>query len=128
MTASTSGPENASSSQTLASDVMGQAEAARAEISGTLKQQGRQFRDEAKDEIQRFTDQRKEEAASFLKDVSSALRQLTSKLDEQGHGRIARYAGVAADKLGEVGDDLPTHDLGELLHQVERVARERPAV
>jgi gas vesicle protein len=107
---------------------MGQAEAARAEVSGTLKQQGRQLRDEAKGEIQRFTDQRKEEAASLLKDVSSALRELTSKLDEQGHGRIARYAGVAADKLSEVGDDLPTHDVGELLQQIERVARERPAV
>jgi gas vesicle protein len=128
MTASTSGPDDASSSQTAASEVMGQAEAARAEVSGTLKQQGRQFRDEAKDEIQRFTDQRKEEAASFLKDISNALRELTSKLDEQGHGRIARYAGVAAEKLSEVGDDLPTHDLGELLQQIERLARERPAV
>jgi gas vesicle protein len=128
MTASTSGPENASSSETVASELTGQAEAAQAEVSGALKQQGRQFRDEAKDEIQRFTDQRKQEAASFLKDVSNALRELTSKLDEQGHGRIARYAGVAADKLGEVGDDLPTHDLGELLQQIERMARDRPAV
>ena len=43
MTASTSGSENASSSQTVASELMGQAEAARAEVSGTLKQQGRQL-------------------------------------------------------------------------------------
>jgi hypothetical protein len=97
-------------------------------VSGTLKQQGRQFRDEAKDEIQRFTDHRKEEAAAFLKDVSNALRDLTSRLDDQGHGRIARYAGVAAEKIGEVGEDLPSRDLGELLGQVERLARERPSV
>ena len=65
MTASTSGPENASSSQTVASELMGQAEAARAEVSGTLKQQGRQLRDEAKDEIQRFTDQRRKRRPPF---------------------------------------------------------------
>ena len=103
-------------------------QAAAAEVGGTLKQQGRHIRDEAKDEIQRFTDQRKEEAASFLKDVANALREVTSKLDEQGHDRIARYTGVAADKLSEVGDDLPAARPGELLRQAERVARERPAV
>ena len=127
MTASTSGPADASSSQTI-EEAKAQVQAAAAEVGGTLKQQGRHIREEAKDEIQRFVDQRKEEAASFLKDVANALREITSKLGEQGHDRIARYTGVAADKLSEVGDDLPAHDLGELLRQAERLARERPAV
>jgi gas vesicle protein len=128
MTASMSGPAGAPPSEAAESEVKARVEAAGAEVSGALKQQGRQLRDQARDEIQRFTDQRKEEAASFLKDVSNALRQVTSKLDEQGHDRIARYTGVAADKLSEVGENLPARDLGELLRQAERFARERPAV
>ena len=126
MTASTSGSADASS-QTI-EQAKAHAEAAAAEVGGTLKQQGRYIRDEAKDEIQRFTDQRKEQAASFIKDVANALRDVTSKLDEQGHDGIARYTGVAADKLSAVGDDLPQRDLGDLLRQAERVAREQPAV
>ena len=65
MTASTSGPADASSSQTI-EEAKAQVQAAAAEVGGTLKQQGRHIREEAKDEIQRFADQRKEEAASFL--------------------------------------------------------------
>jgi ABC-type transporter Mla subunit MlaD len=125
MTASTSG--SADASQTI-DEAKAHAEAAAAEVGGTLKQQGRYIRDEAKDEIQRFTDQRKDQAASFIKDVANALRDVTSKLDEQGHDRIARYTGVAADKLSEVGDDIPQRDLGDLLRQAERLAREQPAV
>jgi hypothetical protein len=99
-----------------------------AEAAATLKRQGRRIRNEAKDELQRFTEQRKHEAASFLKDVSDALRAVTSRLDEQGHDRIARYAGVAADRLRQVGDDLPQRDLGALLREAGQFARERPAV
>lgn len=128
MTASTSGADVASSLQTAASDAMAQAEAGAAEVSGELKQKGRHIRDEAKSEIQRFADQRKEEVASFIKDVSNALREITSKLDEQGHDRIARYTGVAADKLSAVGDELPARHLGDFLGRAEQFARERPGL
>src|SRR5512132_2226895 len=122
MTAETSGFIGASSSQPAGS------EASPADAGGTLKRQGRQLREEARDKIQRFATQRKQEAASFLKDVSNALDEVTSKLDEQGYGLIARYAGAAAEKLRQVGDDLPRRDLGDLLRQAENFARERLAV
>jgi gas vesicle protein len=121
MTADTSGTTGASSPQTGESSTT-------AETGGTLRRQGQQLREDARGEIQRFAAQRKEEAASFLKDVSNALQEVTSKLDEQGHDRIARYAGVAADRLKQVGENLPQRDLGELLRQAEAFARERPAV
>jgi hypothetical protein len=123
MTAETSGSTRASSSRSAGSET-----ASPAEAGGTLKRQAQQIREEARDEIQRFAAQRKQEAASFLRDVSNALDQVTSTLDEQGHDRIARYAGAAAEKLRHVGDDLPRRDLGELLRQAEQFARERPAV
>jgi gas vesicle protein len=123
MTAETSVFTGASSSQKAGSET-----ASPAETGATLKRQGQQLREEARDEIQRFAAQRKQEAASFLKDVSNALDQVTSKLDEQGHDRIARYAGAAAEKLRQVGDDLPGRDLGQLMRQAEQFARERPAV
>jgi gas vesicle protein len=102
MTAETSGFAGASSSQPAGSEM-----ASPAEAWGTLKRQGQQLREETRDGIQRFATQRKQEAASFLKDVSNALDEITSKLGEQGHDRIARYAGAAAEKLRQVGDDLP---------------------
>src|SRR5512132_1130505 len=74
---------------------------------GTLKRLGRRIRDEAKDELQRSTEQRKHEA--------DALNAVTSGLDQQGRDRIGRYAGVAADRLRQVADNLPQHDLGALL-------------
>jgi hypothetical protein len=123
MNADASGFADESSSQLPGSET-----ASPAEAGATLKRQGQQLRQEARVEIQRFATQRKQEAGSFLKDVSNALGQLTSKLDEQGHDRVARYAGAAAEKLRQVGDDLPRLDLGELLRQAENFARERPAV
>jgi hypothetical protein len=123
MTAETSGFSGASSSPLTGSETAWPGEAA-----GTLKRQGQQLREEAREGIQRFATHRKQEAASFLKDVSSALDEITSKLGEQGYDRVARYAGVAAEKLRQVGDDLPQRDLGDMLRQVEDFARERPAV
>ena len=123
MTAETSGFSGASSSQPTGSETAWPAEAA-----GTLKRQGQQLREEAREGIQRFATHRKQEAASFLKDLSSALDEITSKLGDQGYGRVARYASAAAEKLRQVGDDLPERDLRDLLRQVEDFARERPAV
>lgn len=123
MTAETSGFSGASSSPLTDSETAWPAEAA-----GTLKRQGQQLREEAREGIQRFATHRKQEAASFLKDVSGALDEITSKLGEQGYDRVARYAGVAAEKLRQVGDDLPQRDLADMLRQVEDFARERPAV
>ena len=123
MTAETSGFSGASSSQPTGSETAWSAEAA-----GTLKRQGQQVREEAREGIQRFATHRKQAAASFLKDLSSALDEITSKLGDQGYNSVARYAGAAAEKLRQVGDDLPERDLRDLLRQVEDFARERPAV
>ena len=95
---------------------------------GDLKEQGSHLLDDAKNEVRKLAAQRKDDAASFLRDISDALHNVTSKLDEQGHGRAARYAEAAADKLKSVGDDLPRRDMGELLRQVDTLARERPAI
>ena len=123
MTAETSGFSGASSSQPTGSESTWPAEAA-----GTLKRQGQQVREEAREGIQRFATHRKQAAASFLKDLSSALDEITSKLGDQGYNSVARYAGAAAEKLRQVGDDLPERDLRDLLRQVEDFARARPAV
>jgi hypothetical protein len=124
MTAETSGFAGASSSRPA-----GPTETASpAEVGEVLKRQSRHLREEARDGIQRFAAERKQQAASLLKDVSNALDQVTSRLDEQGHDRIARYTGAAAEKLREAGDELPGRDLGELLRRAEDFARERPAV
>jgi hypothetical protein len=123
MTAETSGFAGASSSRQAGPEA-----ASPTEVAETLKRQGQHLREEAQDGIQRFATERKQQAASLLKDVSNALDQVTSRLDEQGHDRIARYTGAAAEKLREVGDDLPERDLAELLRRAENFARERPAV
>ena len=125
MTAETSGFAGASSSRPAGPETE---TASPAEVGEVLKRQGRHLREEAKDGIQRFAAERKQQAASLLKDVSNALDQVTSRLDEQGHDRIARYTGAAAEKLREVGDDLPERDLAEVLRRAENFARERPAV
>jgi hypothetical protein len=95
---------------------------------GGVKEQGSHLLDDAKNEVRKLAAQRKDDAASFLRDISDALHGIISKLDEQGHGRVARYAGVAADKLKQAGDDLPGRDVGDLLRQVDTLARERPSV
>ena len=123
MTAETSGFAGASSSRQAGPEA-----ASPTEVAETLKRQGQHLKEEGKDGIQRFATEGKQQAASLLKDVSNALDQVTSRLDEQGHDRIARYTGAAAEKLREVGDDLPERDLGELLRRAENFARERPAV
>lgn len=79
-----------------------------AEAGATLKRQGQQLRQEARDEIQRFATQRKEEAGSFLKDVSNALDHLTSKLTDAR--RYQPHAErLAAETVAELFDRGGAH-------------------
>jgi hypothetical protein len=126
MSESTNGPD-ASQTQSLQSDREVGDDLIR-EGKQTLRSQRRQLANDAKESVRRFADERKDQTASLLRDVSDALGQFTSALSERGHGRTAQYAEIAAERLRQVGDDLPNRDLSDMLRRVEMFARERPAV
>lgn len=70
----------------------------------------------------------KERATDGLGSVAQAMRQSTQQLREQRHDTIAQYVQQAADQLEQLSTRLKEKDVGELVADAQRFARERPAL
>jgi len=75
-----------------------------------------------------IADRRKSDTADYLSSVSAAIRGGGEVLREQGYGTSAGVARQVGDQIGGLADELVDRDSGELLREVERFARERPAL
>jgi hypothetical protein len=69
----------------------------------------------------------KSSAKSGLGTVAQAVRQKTERLREQKYEAIAGYVEQAADEIDKLSERL-RGDLTELLSDVQRLARQKPAV
>jgi hypothetical protein len=70
----------------------------------------------------------KERATDGLGSVAQAIRQSTRQLREQQHDTIAQYVDQAADQLERLSTRLKEKDVHELVDEVQRFARQRPAL
>lgn len=72
--------------------------------------------------------QQKSKIASELHAYSDAARRAAGRLDEEGDDNLAHYLRAAADRVDSFGSHLRDSKLGNLVNEVENVARRQPEV
>jgi hypothetical protein len=70
----------------------------------------------------------KNKATDGLGTVASAVRKTTDQLRSENHDTVARYAEQAADQIERLSERIRRKDVGELLNDAQRLARQRPAL
>jgi hypothetical protein len=70
----------------------------------------------------------KDRATDGLGSISQAVRQSTHQLRDQEHDVIAHYIEQAADQIDRLSQRLRDRDVGELVDDIQQVARRRPAL
>lgn len=70
----------------------------------------------------------KNRAVDGLGSVAQAVRQSTEQLRQQDHDVIARYVEQAADQLDRMSQRIRSKDVGELMNDVQSLARRQPAM
>jgi len=70
----------------------------------------------------------KNRATDGLGSVAQAVRQSTQQLREQNHDTLADYAEQAADQIERFSQRLRDKDIGEMLSDVQGLARSQPAL
>ena len=93
-----------------------------------VTREGRRMAAELKEDARRFADERKDAAAGLLRDVGDAVSAASDEIRRKGHGRAAAYADYAAREVEHLAEELRSHDLGELVREVESFARRRPGL
>lgn len=70
----------------------------------------------------------KNKATEGLGSVVNAVRGTSQKLREEKHDTVARYVDQAANQIERFSNGLRQKDVGDLMNDAQRVARERPAL
>jgi hypothetical protein len=70
----------------------------------------------------------KDRATDGLGTIAQAVRRSTQELRGGSHDTLAEYVEQAADQLERLSTHLKSKDVGELLHDAQRLARRRPVV
>jgi molecular chaperone GrpE (heat shock protein) len=75
-----------------------------------------------------FADGQKSRVASELSTFSEAISRAADKLREDHDDRVASYAEMAASQLRTTANYLESHDVSDLMGDIEHFARRRPEV
>jgi len=70
----------------------------------------------------------KNRATDGLGSVAEAVRQTTQQLRDTRHDTLADYASQAADQIERLSQRLREREIGEMLDDVQRLARSQPAL
>lgn len=95
--------------------------------------------EKAKEQAQEKLDQAKTQAMSKLRDgksrvagqvgtVAHAFRSAGNELRGEDQARLAEFTESAAERMERMGRYIDEHSLGELLDDVERIARRTPSL
>lgn len=74
-----------------------------------------------------LSDQKRRTTQQF-ESVSSALRDTSANLRERQEDRIAEFADTAAEQVDRLSGYLSNRSVGELMEEVENIARREPAL
>ena len=105
-------------------DVKAQAKEKAGEMADRAQQKTREMADQASSRA----DEQKQRAVSGLGGVQEALNQTSNSLREQNQDAMAGYVDMAAHQVERVSEYLSNRSVGDLMHDVERIARREPAL
>ncbi len=104
-------------------DVVTQAKDVASKVADQAKGLAQQVATQAKDMVNSQVTHQQEKSAGDLKQVATALRQTTEKLDGN---MVSPYVGKAADQLEKLSQYLRTTNLNEVKGSLEGLARREP--
>jgi len=109
-------------------EVADQAKEATAQVADQAQQTARQVADQTRQQVNSRLTTQKDRAAEGLSNVAQALRQTGQQLREQDQEGITLYIDRAASQVERFSGYLQRSDVGQLVDDVERFARRRPAL
>jgi len=113
---------------TKAQDVVEQTQQKVGQVADQAKEQAGQVVDQAKQQATSQLSSQKDRAVDSLGTVADALRQSGKHLRENDQQGFAQYADKAAERVEQFSDQLRGKDVQEIVRDVERYARQQPAL
>ena len=123
--AEVAGSETAESQETATRATSAHGEGAE---SGTSRTDGRPWTSVLKDAANTRISDQKHRASESIDHVARALRDTTTRMDEQGSATVAGYTRQAAEQLERFSRRLDEQDLDEMMRSAQRFARSQPWV
>jgi len=103
-----------------------EAQHAASELAAEAKHVATEQLSEAKHRAESMVDERKNQTAERLQGIAGALRETSHKLQDQEEETFASYAATAADQVDKFSGYLRNQNVGDLLHDVDGLARRQP--
>ena len=98
------------------------------EVGAQVKEQAQQAGAKLKEQSLGFLNEQKGRAAAEIQAYSGAARRAAERLQEESDVNLAGYVTTAADRLDQFGRHIQERDLGQLVDDVESMARRRPEI
>ena len=93
-----------------------------------VKEKAKEAGDKVKEQGRTFLNKQKEHIGSEIRTYSAAARRAGERLESESDTNLSGYVSSAADQLDRLATRLQERDLGELIDDVEEMARRRPEV
>ena len=93
-----------------------------------VKEKAKEAGDKVKEQGRTFLNEQKERVGSQIGTYSSAARRAAERLESESDTNLSSYISSAADQLDRLATRVQERDLGELIEDVEEMARRRPEV
>jgi len=106
----------------------GSATATAQEVTDRVKEQAKKTGDKIKEQSRGLLNEQKARVGAEIHTYSAAAREAAERLKGESDSNLAEYVSTAADRLDRLGSQIQERDLGELVDEVEDVARRRPEV
>jgi vacuolar-type H+-ATPase subunit E/Vma4 len=93
-----------------------------------VKEKAKEAGDKVREQGRTFLNEQKEHVGSEIQAYSEAARRAAERLENESDTNLSGYVSSAADRLDRLATHVRERDLGELVDDVEEMARRRPEV
>ena len=93
-----------------------------------VKEKAKEAGDKVKEQGRTFLNEQKDRVGSEIGTYSAAARRAAERLESESDTNLSSYVSSAADQLDRLATRVQERDLGELIDDVEEMARRRPEV
>jgi len=114
--------------RSMADDATQKASAGLSEAGERVKEKAKEAGDKVKEHGRTFLNEQKGRVGSEIRTYSTAARHAAERLESESDTNLSSYVSSAADQLDRLATRVQERDLGELIDDVEEMARRRPEV
>jgi len=114
--------------RSMADDATQKASAGLSEAGERVKEKAKEAGDKVKEQGRTFLNEQKDRVGSEIETYSAAARRAAERLEGGSDTNLSSYVSSAADQLDRLATRVQERDLGELIDDVEEMARRRPEV